>query len=256
MKKLAVGNKYFYQFDNLAGNGLLHFTSTKAGWGGDGKCRFTGDTTEVFDAHRQELAESWGLQPGQFVFPRQTHSNHVTIVQGQTRSIEIADTDALITDTHGLCICVQTADCVPVLIYDPVQRVVAAVHAGWRGTIGRIAAKTVLKMQEEFQCDPHNLVVGIGPSISGTNYEVSSNVIEAVQESFSDYPELLTPNGKEGKALLDLWKANQVLLTGSGVPAENIEIMGLCSFREKSDFFSARRDGVQTGRMVSGIMLK
>ena len=255
MKKLKAASKVFYQFDSLLEEGILHFTSTKTGWGNDGRCRFTGDSAEVYAEYRRELAESLELKQAQFIFPRQTHSNHVVVVQKSTEALDIEDTDALVTNERGLCICVQTADCVPVLIYDPVQKVIAAIHAGWRGTVGGIVEKTVARMQNVFQSDPADLLAGIGPSISTSNYEVGEDVILAVQKNFSNHDELLIPSGKQGKAYFDLWKANESLLVRAGLSAQNIEIMNFCSYGKGEEFFSARREGAHTGRMVTGIMI-
>ena len=250
MKKISSRKKHFYQFDQFLAEGILHFTSTKAGWGGDGRCRFTGDSSEVYAGYRRELAESLGLNEAQFIFPRQTHSNHVVVVQEFTEAAEVEDTDALVTNVPGLCICVQTADCVPVLIYDPGRKVVAAIHAGWRGTVGKIVEKTVKKMQDVFQSDPAELLAGIGPSISTLNYEVGEEVIRAVQENFPNHDQLLLSSKNEGKAYFDLWKANQFLLVGAGLSAQKIEIMNLCSYAESGDFFSARRDGHRRGEWL------
>ncbi|RKD92458.1 peptidoglycan editing factor PgeF [Mangrovibacterium diazotrophicum] len=255
MKKISSNQKYFYQFDRLSGDGILHFSSTKAGWGGDGRCRFTGDSAEVYADYRRELAESLGLKQVQFVFPRQTHSSHVVVVQKSREVQDVEDTDALVTNQPGLCICVQTADCVPVLIYDPVRKVVAAIHAGWRGTVGKIVEKTVATMKSVFQSDPSDLLAGIGPSISTLNYEIGEDVIFAVRENFANHQQLLVSSEKEGKAYFDLWKANQSVLLGAGLSALNIEVMNLCSYDEEHDFFSARRDGLLTGRMITGIMI-
>ncbi|WP_163715855.1 peptidoglycan editing factor PgeF [Mangrovibacterium lignilyticum] len=255
MKKLQAGKRHFYQFDQFPEEGLLNFCSSKSGWGGDGNCRFTGDSPTIFADYRSELAESLGLQEKQFVFPRQTHSNNVAVVREATTEADIPDTDALITDVPGLCICVQTADCVPVLLYDPKQRVVAAIHAGWRGTVGKIVAKTVEMMQDQFQSKAENLLAGIGPSISAPNYEVSEDVIQQVKNEFSNHEALLTASGNNGKAYLDLWHANKSLLLEMGVPSQQIEVMGFCSFGEKDEFYSARREGAETGRMVCGIIL-
>lgn len=256
MKKLSAGNNVFYQFDLLPRDVVFHFTSTKASWGGDGKCRFTGDIPEIFAGYRRELAESSGLNEAQFVFPRQTHSDHIAIVETTAREYDIPDTDALVTNVRGLCICIQTADCVPVLLFDPEHRVVAAIHAGWRGTVGKIVTKTIELMQERFQIKAKNLIAGIGPSISAPNYEVSADVIQRFNNEFELVETLFQPSGKPGHAYLDLWEANRVLLLECGVPESQIEIAGLCSFAEASQFFSARRDGAATGRMVTGIMLR
>jgi YfiH family protein len=150
---------------------------------------------------------------------------------------------------------VQTADCVPILLFDPEKKVVAAVHAGWRGTVSKILAKTVGQMVEKFDCQPSDIVAGIGPSIHMHAYEVGAEVVEAVQDNFGNSTALLKPSLTEGKAFFDLWEANKTILIESGIPEENIEVMGLCSFEHADLFYSARRDGIDTGRMVSGIRL-
>ncbi|MDP2113024.1 MAG: peptidoglycan editing factor PgeF, partial [Bacteroidota bacterium] len=163
--------------------------------------------------------------------------------------------DALITNEPGLFICVQTADCVPILLFDPQKKVVAAIHAGWRGTVSKIAQKTIQQMTEKFSCQPTDILAGIGPSIHMHAYEVGPEVVEAVKANFSNSPALLKPSLNEGNAYFDLWEANQTVLLEAGIPEENIELMGLCSFEQADLFYSARRDGADTGRMVSGIRL-
>lgn len=256
MKEFRRSNKLFYQFDQLRSDNLLHFTTTKVSWEGDGKTRFTGDTGTAHLDYRKELAAGLGIQQEQLVFPRQTHSNHIKIVTQPLNGAEITDTDALVTNVPGLCICVQTADCVPILLYDPEKKVTAAIHAGWRGTVNQLVSQTVQRLIAEFHCAPEDLIAGIGPSISQPNYEVGNDVIEAVKANFENHSELLSSNGKVGKAFFDLWKANQTQLEKSGVPSAQIEVMGLCSFNGDKEFYSARRDGAATGRMASGIMLR
>jgi len=173
----------------------------------------------------------------------------------QQMKIPLADTDALITNQPGLFVCVQTADCVPVLLYDPQKKVVAAIHAGWKGTVSKIVLKTVQKMTNQFGCQPSDIMAGIGPSIHMHAYEVGPEVVEAIVANFSNSPALLKPSINAGRAYLDLWEANQTALMEAGIPEENIEVMGLCSFEHADLFYSARRDGADTGRMVSGIRL-
>jgi len=170
--------------------------------------------------------------------------------------ISEADPFRPFTNEPGLFLCVQTADCVPILLFDPEKKVVAAVHAGWRGTIQKIALATVRKMTEAFGSDPSAILAGIGPSIHMHAYEVGPEVVKAVKENFSNTGALLKPSLNEGKAYFDLWEANKTVLTEAGLEEENIEIMGLCSFEHNDLFYSARRDGIETGRMVSGIRIR
>ena len=255
MESIRVGEKLFLKFDKLTAAGVFHFSSTKTGWGSDGKSRFTGDRPETYRSFRKELAQSLKIDQQQFVFPRQIHGDRIEIIDTPVMPDAVPDTDALITNLPGVCLGVQTADCVPILLYDPVRKLVAAIHAGWRGTVSKIVSKTVNKMQMYFDSEPENLLAGIGPSISPYLYEVGEDVIVQVRENFEDYRQLLIPSLTENKAFLNLWEANKNLLIMAGVPEQKIEIMGFCTYSHDSLFFSARRDGADTGRMASGIML-
>lgn len=256
MRKMLQGRLSVFKFESFKKyKDIAHLVTTKEGWISGNKPRFTGDSEAIYSGFRKELAISCELDADQFVFPRQTHSDRVVIVTSENVTDTIDDTDALITNERGLFICVQTADCVPILLFDPVKKVVAAIHAGWKGTISKIAKKTISQMTERFGCNPADIVAGIGPSIHIHAYEVGPEVVQAVEASFSNYPALLKPSMNEGRAYFDLWEANQTVLMESGIPEENIELMGLCSFEQADLFYSARRDGTDTGRMVSGIRL-
>lgn len=256
MRKLIQGRLSVFKFENFKKyKEIAHFITTKEGWVSGTKSRFTGDEEREYAEFRKELAVSGDWKISQFVFPRQTHSDHVAVVYSNNQLPAIPDTDALITNQPGLFVCVQTADCVPILLYDPVKKVVAAIHAGWKGTITKIAANAVRRMIGEFGCLPADIQAGIGPSIHMHAYEVGPEVVSAVENNFSNSPALLKPSLKAGHAYFDLWEANKTVLEEAGIPEENIEIMGLCSFEHPDLFYSARRDGTDTGRMVSGIML-
>jgi hypothetical protein len=159
-----------------------------------------------------------------------------------------------VTNLKGICICVQTADCVPILMFDTEKRVIAAVHAGWRGTVKMIAAAAVQKMSNKFSSDPAHIIAAIGPSISHAIYEVGSEVTEAVLQSIPNAEKAIHLKST-GKNHVDLWEANRQVLIYAGLRTENIEILGECSFSENGKYFSARKEGANTGRMVSGIML-
>jgi len=131
-----------------------------------------------------------------FVFPRQTHSDHVAIVDSANQAESIADTDAVITNEPGLFVCVQTADCVPILLYDPQKKVVAAIHAGWKGTVSKIAQKAICKMTEQYGSNPADIVAGIGPSIHMHAYEVGPEVVDQVKANFDNTGVLLKPSTK------------------------------------------------------------
>ncbi len=256
MRKMVQGRLSVFKFESFKKyKNIAHFITTKEGWINGNKPRFTGDSEEIYAGFRKELAQSCETDDQYFIFARQTHSDHVAVVNSAMGKNTIEDTDALITSDPGLYVCVQTADCVPVLLFDPVKRVVAAVHAGWKGTISKIAEKTVAKMIDTFGCNPADIVAGIGPSIHMHDYEVGPEVVAAVEANFSNSPALLKPSMNKGHAFFDLWEANRTVLQEAGIKDEHIELMGLCSYEHADLFFSARREGSETGRMVSGIKL-
>jgi YfiH family protein len=202
---------------------------------------------------RSSLAKSIGINPEKLIYPKQTHSSCVAEISNVGDNY-LTKTDALVTQTPGICIGVQTADCVPVLLFDPVKKVVAAVHAGWRGTVKKIVFEAVEKMKK-YGTVPKDIRVAIGPSISMKNYEVGDEVIGNVKKSI--------PNAKKtfqkiqnNKYLFDLWQANAELLYSTGIQENNLQVLGECSFGNTDKYFSARRDGINTGRMFSGILLK
>lgn len=194
--------------------------------------------------------ERTDVLPSGIILPIQTHSNHVAVVRDSL--VQYPDTDALVTDRPGLLIGVRTADCVPVLLCDPVRRVVSAVHAGWRGTVAGITAEAVRVMMREFGSQPSDICAVICPSISPERFEVGSEVVE--QFSAAGFPANMVLHTFL-KPHIDLWHANRWLLTEMGVPSSQVEVVGLCTYAHTDRFFSARREGISTGRLVSGIML-
>lgn len=227
---------------------LFAFTSTKQTLGIN-KIRYSN-----VPENKIRLAEALNVHPDNLVFPNQTHTNCVVdLFEHPGKPIE--DTDALLTSKTGLCICVQTADCVPILLFDPVKKVVSAVHAGWRGTVGKIVEVAVLKMVSNYKSSPKNIIAAIGPSISPEVYEVGNEVVEAARKSIPNSEKTLLKNSS-GNFHFNLWEANRQLLLACGVKSVNIEILGECSFLEKEKYYSARAEGIDTGRMVSGLMIK
>ena len=202
------------------------------------------------------LASSFQVGTERFVIPVQTHSDHIEVVDETNVNLQFENIDALITNTPGITIAVKTADCVPVLLFDPMTDCIAAIHVGWRGTAKNIVGKTIEKMKITFGTNPKNLIASIGPCISMKNYEVGMDVIDQIQQAFpySTDASFFTVINSE-KALLDLSQVNFELLKQAGVQGKNIEKSNLCTFSEKEDFFSARRDGPITGRMLSGITI-
>lgn len=213
-----------------------------------------GDHPENVKENRRRIAQAMGVVPQRLIFPSQTHSNTVQIVDEDTLPGQLTQTDALITNTPGICICVMSADCVPILLYDPVNRAVGAVHAGWRGTVSKILTLTIQAMQAHFGSQPGNIIAGIGPSICPQVYEVGPEVISAVEQAYNT-DELIAGKNGQGKGFLNLWEANRIQLLQSGVPAHAIEIAGVCTYTESDRFFSARKSGNKAGRFAAGIVM-
>lgn len=200
------------------------------------------------------LAQQLHLSPEQLIFPLQTHSIRVARIDSlSNRKLEA--TDALVSNISNLCLCIQTADCVPVLFYDPEKKVIAAAHAGWRGTVGRIVSKVITSMQQYYGSRPEHIRAAIGPSIGPSVYEVGEEVIEAVHQAIPNAANTLRYKNKS-KAFFNLWEANKQLLLQSGLFETHIYIEAQCTFTHSDRYFSARREGIATGRLVSGIILK
>ena len=217
----------------------------------------TGEDIENIIANRNRLSNLLqSHDPLHFIVADQTHSDNIKLItQKKTKGWEslsdaIEDCDALITDVKGVMLTVLTADCVPILLYDTQKEVVAAVHAGWKGTKAQIVSKTVQKMREMYGCDPKDIIAGIAPSIGRCCYEVG----EEVAAHFSDIPEGFTPVGH--KYMLDLPFINRRQLLDAGLQEENIEMSHVCTACNVERFFSYRKEQGCSGRFMSMIGIK
>lgn len=182
--------------------------------------------------------------PGDYVSAKQIHSNTVLLADAQ--SAYLGEGDAIVTPSPRVRIGVRTADCVPILIADKRQRIVAAVHAGWRGTAAGIATATVDKMRQDFQSDPADLVAALGPSIAYCCFEVGPEVAAR----FKDW----RTNGDSTH--VDLVNVTYRQLLKAGVNSGHIDISGLCTACTPGEFHSYRRDRDAAGRMVAAIAIR
>ena len=191
-----------------------------------------------------------------FIVANQTHSNNIHIVrESKTKGWKSLDTaiencDALITNQTDIMLTILTADCVPVLLFDKKEHVIACIHAGWRGTEQEIVSKTVKKMQEVFNSKPKNIIAGIAPSIGKCCYEVDWSVTK----HFKDIKDAYEDRGK--KQMLDLPYINKVQLLNSGLEKENIECSNICTACEVENYFSYREEKGCSGRFMSMISLQ
>lgn len=213
---------------------------------------YCGDNPLHVKQNRERLCSLLPKRPVELVIPRQTHTTNVRVITASPTEEELQEVDAVVTDLTGYCLCVSTADCVPVLLYDVEKKVIAAIHAGWRGTVGRIVEKTLEVMKERYDTQGENVVACIAPSISLEAFEVGDEVYAAFAEAGFDMNRIAR---KYEKWHLDLWEANRLQLLAHGVKPENIEVAGICTYTHCDDFFSARRLGIKSGRMLSGIVM-
>ena len=199
--------------------------------------------------------------PYPVVTGHQVHDTRIAVVDSQeTTREDLEGYDAFVTDKAEIAIGVRTADCVPVLLYDPDKQVVAAVHAGWKGTVQRITQKTVVFMQQRFKTDPSNVRAVLGPSISPDSFQVGEEVVRYFKEQGFPLTKIWFFNEGEGSSEMyhghhiDLWMANAWLLESCGVSRENISIAGIDTYSDHT-YFSARREGMACGRIISAIKI-
>lgn len=191
----------------------------------------------------------------------QTHSTNVAVIDrpDYTRE-ELEGIDALVTNLPGVAIGVRTADCIPVLIYDPVKRAIGAAHSGWRGTVNKIAAQAVLAMKKNYGCKAADMVVMIGPGIGPDSFQVGEDVAGYFKESGFPIDRVWSFRGPRvegsmaGGHHINLWETIKITLMECGIPESQIQLCGICTY-ESEDFYSARREGKETGRIINSIKL-
>lgn len=223
-------------------------------YGGFNACHYVGDSTQHVVASRRLLAERLGIDEGRLVIPRQTHSCNVAVVRGADGlSATYDDIDALVTDQIRVALCINTADCVPVVLYDAVNGVVGIAHSGWRGTVGRIAVRTfdaMLSLGAEVQ----HVYVYTGASICCDCFEVGEEVAQKFRDAFPDDNGAIVRGGYP-RPHVDLKAAIRRTLVEAGVDSLRIADMGICSRCGELPLFSARRDGIESGRTLTSVML-
>lgn len=221
----------------------------------------TGDQAEQVTANRRLFCQAVGVDPLKVVTAEQVHGEHIhcATLQDAGRGAKVYEqslpaTDALITNVPGLPLMLCFADCVPVLIADPVHQAIGISHAGWKGTVAKIAQKTVLAMESHFNTRPADCVIGIAPSIGPCCYQIGEDVIRQVKQQFSDWSQLLTPSGECYS--FNLWEANRIQLREIGVSDENIIISNICTSCNADLFYSYRVGHGRTGRIGAVIALQ
>lgn len=236
---------------------------------------YCGDSKANTDANRLLLANELGIDANHIIMPHQTHGVESRIIGEEfanlpdgVKKMLLEGVDAVMTNIPGMCIGVSTADCIPVLLYDEEHHAAAAIHAGWRGTQARIVHKAVQEMRMAYQTDPTKLKAVIGPGISLDNFEVGDEVYAAFEQAAFDMSTIAeerikrNPNAEDpAKAFERKWHinlplANIQMLTHNGVDEANIINTGICTFDNADNYFSARRLGIESGRIYTGIIIR
>ena len=204
-----------------------------------------GDEKEIVDSNRKLFFRELDLNEKMVSYQKQVHEDKINTVSSFG---SCGESDALITTTKNLGLAISSADCPAIFIYDLKQKVIAAVHSGWKGTEKKILKKTIEKLKNDFNVNPSDLVCYIGPSISQKNYEVGEEVAVKFDKEF------IIKNGN--KFYLDLTGANYKMLLDAGVKEVNIQVSGLCTYEYEKLLHSYRRDGHKSGRALGTIAMK
>ena len=238
-KIIIIGSELFKNFP-----GLIFGFSTKPGGVSKPPLNLNlsysvGDIDENVKANRRLFFNELNIKEAQITFQKQIHSSNIFYVSNPGL---IEGCDAIYTDRKKNILAVSTADCIPVFLYSPEKKVIAGIHAGWKGTHSKIVIKTIERLKSEFAVECKSLMAFIGPGICREHYEVGFEVAELFDE------EVKIKYGNKFK--LDLKKENLNQLISSGINNANIEVSGLCTYCEEKLFHSYRRDGDKAGRML------
>lgn len=258
------GSLVYLTFPMLEETGLVnHLFSTRMGGVSEGiyssmNLSYTrGDKKEDVDENFRRIAAALGCGVEDIVCSDQTHTTNLRIVgkadggKGITRARDYSDVDGLLTDEPGVYLATFFADCVPLYFVDTKRKAIALAHSGWRGTVARMGRCVVEKMREAYGTAPADLVAAVGPSICQECYEVSEDVAEAFAEAFAkpgQEREILLAKGG-GKYQLDLWRANEIVLTEAGIPRNQIQVTDLCTCHNDRYLFSHRASHGQRGNL-------
>lgn len=251
--------------DGLAVNGF----STRSGGVSEGKfatmnLSFTrGDDPEHVLENYRHMAGALDVDINGMVLSYQTHTTNIRKVTEEDRGKGIfkerdyRDVDGLITNIPGITLVTFYADCVPLYLLDPVHKAVGLSHSGWRGTVGRMGQKTVEAMQDAYASRPTDLIACIGPSICGECYEVGAEVAEEFQKVFDkgQLERILTAR-QDGKYLLNLWTANQLIFEAAGLHSKNIHTTDICTRCNADALFSHRAHGEERGNLAAFLSLR
>ena len=270
-KQNREGEVEYLTFPLLSQTGMVkHLFSTRMGGVSKGiystmNLSYTrGDEKEAVDENYRRIAKVLQCDVGDIVCSDQTHTVNLRVVSGQdggkgiTKPKDYADIDGLLTDEPGLVLATFFADCVPLYFVDTKRKAIALAHSGWRGTVARMGRCVAEKMKEVYGTDPADIVAAIGPSICQACYEVCEDVADAFAQEFRgprQTDEILLNKGG-GKYRLDLWRANEIILTESGIPESQIQVTDLCTCHNSEYLFSHRASQGKRGNLGAFLGLR
>lgn len=219
---------------------------------------YCGDDKYNIDENRKLLCDALNIKETNLFLPYQTHGvetleidDEFLFCDSEMQKQRLHAIDAIFTRKKNICIGVSTADCIPVLLYDECSETIAAIHAGWRGTVNRIVEKSIAEMPE---MNPLTTKAVIAPGISFEAFEVGDEVYETFSAEAFPMDKI---SGRYGKKWhIDLREANRLQLLFCNIPYENIYVVDICTYNSYNDFFSARRLGIKSGRIFNGILMK
>ena len=246
-------------------DGVTAFSSTRHGGFSQGSYgefnvnQYCGDQPEAIARNRKALCSVLGIAEDRLIMPHQVHGTGITqigktffLLSEDIRRSVVEGIDALITDVREVCIGVSTADCIPIIIYDPEHHAAGVVHSGWRGTVADIVGHAVQSMAVSYHSRPEVLKAVIGPGISLDHFEVGDEVYD--QFAGAGYP-MDRIARRDDKWHIDLWACCRLQLEALGVSPDHIQTAGICTYAHSDDFFSARKLTVRSGRILTGIVL-
>lgn len=253
-----IGSLRVYQFESFPSNRLIHGILTRRGgsspapWSSLNLGGTVGDDPDRVRENRRQAVSALSLSIESVFDVWQVHSDVVVEAQGPRHDRPLQQADGILSATAGVALLMRFADCVPVLLVDPVRHAIGIAHAGWLGTARQVARKAVRGMVERFGSRPGDILAGLGPSIGAHHYPVGPEVVEAVQKSLGPAASAhLQP--WEDRMALDLWSANAWLLQDEGV--RSIEVSGICTACDTQDWYSHRAEGGRTGRFGAVLAL-
>jgi len=209
------------------------------------------DAPERVSENRSRFLAALGLESARLATLSQIHSDQVHIIEDAAAQRNRREGDALATRNPGVCLGVLVADCFPILLADPVNGAVAAIHSGWRGTAARIAAKTVEVMKASFGSDPGQILAAIGPGIRSCCFEVGIEVVQLFADSYPGPALARQSEDRPGKYLLNLSQGLRLQLAGAGLRPDHVFDLDVCTRCNPNEFFSYRVEGPGAGRQMA-----